>query len=212
MAGRHSRRAEPGNRAESQRHDRNPPEIGGRVIVGEVRTDPPRQVGAPGCLDRLDRTAAARALDNADDRQAQIMRHLLRHQRLLADRRIGRPAAHREIVARDDDRAAVDRRPAKHVVRRGQFDQIPVLVVPRLACNRADLVKAGTIDQSGDALAHGQLAGVVLALDPLGPAKLAHLPLAFAQLVQFRLPAHARSSVRFVPGQSIAACDCGPSR
>ena len=87
-----------------------------------------------------------------------------------------------------------------------------MLVVPGLAGDRADLVKAGTIDQSGDALAHGQLAGVVLALDPLGPAKLAHLPLAFAQLVQFRLPAHARSSVRFVPGQSIAACDCGPSR
>ncbi len=140
------------------------------------------------------------------------MRHLLWHQRLFADRRIGRTAAHGEIITRDDNRPAVDGAPAKHIVRWCQLDEVPLLVIAGPPGDRADLVKAGGIHQRVDALAHGQLAGVVLALHPLGAAQLAGLPLALAQLVQFRLPAHARSSVRFVPGQSIAPCGARPSR
>ena len=122
------------------------------------------------------------------------MRHLLRHQRLFADRRIGRAAAHREIVAADDHRPAVDRRPPEYIVRGRQLDQIAFFVVSRFAGDRADLVKAAVIDQRVDALAYREFAGIVLALDPLGAAELARLPLALAQLLQFRPPAHVLTS------------------
>ena len=68
------RRAKPRHRAQPERHHRHSAEIGGRVVIGQVRADPAGQVGAAGRLDRLDRTAAARALDDAHDRQVQIVR------------------------------------------------------------------------------------------------------------------------------------------
>lgn len=212
MARRHARRAQPGDRAEPQRHDRHQAQVRCGVVVRQVRADPPGQIGAPCRLDRLDRAAAARALDNADDRQPEIVRHLLRHQRFFADRRIGRAAAHREIVAGDDHRAAVNRRPAEHIVRRRQLDQVALVVVTRATGDRADLVKAAGIGQRVDALAYGQLARIVLSLDPLGAAELARLPLALAQLVQFRLPAHSVRPSGPSSRQCIAACGGGPSR
>src|SRR5262249_54626153 len=158
-----------------------------RVVIGQVGADPAGQVGAPGRFDRLDRAAAARTLDDADDRQPQIVRHLLGHQRLFADRRVGRAAAYGEIVADPDDRPSVDLRAAHHAIRRDQLLQFALFVVLRPAGDRTDLVKAAAIDEPVDALAYGEPASLVLALDLVGAAQLARLPLAFAQFVEFRL-------------------------
>ena len=154
VARRQARRAEPGHRAEPERDDRHEAHIRRRVVIGQVRADPARQVGAPGGLDRLDRAAAARALDDADDRQPQIVRHLLGHQRLFADRRVGRAAAHREIVADDDDRAAVDPGAAHHAVRRHQLDQPAVLRRTR-RCRRSRRPRGSCRDRPGRRCARG---------------------------------------------------------
>lgn len=118
------------------------------------------------------------------------MRHLLGNQRLFADRRVGRAAAHRKVVADHDDRAAVDRGAAHHAIGRGQIDEPALDVVSRAAGYGADLVEAAAVDEAINALAHGELVGVVLPLDLVGAAELRREALALAQFVQFRLPAH----------------------
>ena len=65
-----------------------------------------------------------------------------------------------------------------------------VRVVLGLAGDGADLVEAAAIDQAVDALAHGEPAAVVLALDLVGAAHPPRQLLARAQLVELRLPAH----------------------
>ena len=56
--------------------------------------------------------------------------------------------------------------------------------------DRADLVEAAGIEQGVDALAHGEPARVVLALDLLGAAHFAGERLAAAQLLDVVFPAH----------------------
>ena len=76
-----------------------------------------------------------------------------------------------------------------------QFDgtsstSLPCSSYSARAGDRADLVEAAAIDQTVDALADGELAGIVLALDLVGAAEPPREFLALAQLVQFRLPSH----------------------
>src|SRR3954454_22485804 len=99
------------------------------------------------------------------------MRHLLGHQRLFADRRVRRAAAHREIVADDDNRAAVDKGPAHHAIRRHEFEKPALRVIFGTAGNRADLVKAAAIDKAVNALADRELTRIVLTLNLVSAAK-----------------------------------------
>ena len=100
-------RAETGDRAETARHDRNRRQIGDDVLPSRVE----RHERTPFRLERLHRTAAARAVDEADDRHPQLTRHAFGVHLLLEDRRVGRAAPNREIVAAHDDRAV--RRPGR---------------------------------------------------------------------------------------------------
>jgi hypothetical protein len=54
---------------------------------------------------------------------------------------------------------------------------------------RADFVEAAAIDESVDALAHGEPSALLLPRDLVGAAQFARHPLAPAQRLQFRLPA-----------------------
>ena len=126
-----------------------------------------------------------------DDRQAEIVRHLLGHQRLGRDRGIRRAAAHGEIVADHDHGAAVDLAAAEHAVRRRQVREFAVLVIFGRAGNRADLVEAFRIDQTVDALANGEPALVALPLDLVNAAHLARERFAPSEIVEFRLPVHS---------------------
>ncbi len=94
------------HRAECERHRRGDRE----VREDDVPAPHLRDRRASDLLDRLHRTATAHAVDEADVGQPQLEREALGMVALGADRRVGRAAAHGEVVARDDDRPAVDRR------------------------------------------------------------------------------------------------------
>ena len=149
-----------------------------------------RHVGAAGGLDGLDRAAAARALDHADQRHAILVGVALDEDVLLLDRGVGRAAAHREVVAGDGDGPAVDLGAAHHGVGRHQVDEVVAAVVLGLAGDAADLAERVLVDQPVDALAHGEAAAIVLALHLVGAAHAPGHLLTAAQLVHLRLPGH----------------------
>ena len=116
VRGDQARGAEAGDRAEAQADDRHLRHlVRDQVERGGLR-QPAGQVGASGGFDRLDRSAAAGAFDQPDDRHAELGGDLLRHLGLALDRGIGRSAAQGEVVAGDNDRAAVHRAAAEHAV------------------------------------------------------------------------------------------------
>ena len=110
---------------------------------------------------------------------------------LALDGRVGGAPPHGEVVAADDDRAAVDLRPPEDEVGRREVLEVVSLVVGRAARDLAQLVEGARIHQLGDPLADGVAAAVVLALDALGPAEPLGQLLAAPQLVQLLLPVHA---------------------
>ena len=114
-------------------------------VIRKVSTrlaDLARQICASLGLDRLHRTAAARPLDDAYDRQTKLRRHVFRHHRLLTDGCIGGAATHREIIADDNNRTTIDFRTAKDAIGRREVGQLAVRVVVRHPRDGADLVKA----------------------------------------------------------------------
>ena len=115
---------------------------------------------------------------------------------LALDGRVGRAAAHGEVVAAHHHGAAVHARAAEDEVGRGQALELIVRVVGRLASDLAHFVESVGVDQARQALPDGQAPLVVLALDPCGPAELLGEGFAPSQLVELRLPVlrHALSS------------------
>ena len=83
VAGRQPRRAEARHRAQPQGDDGHGAEVVGEILVAELGdAELARQIGAPRRLDGLDRAAAARAFDDADDGQPQLVGHALGQDRL----------------------------------------------------------------------------------------------------------------------------------
>ncbi len=188
MAGDETRGAETRNRTEAKTHDRN-----GGEIVDDVF--PALHVGHIGALidfQRLDRTAAAGAVDQTHDRQLQLVGHLLGIDLLGADRGIARAAAHGEIITADDNGTAVDAAAPHDEVAGKKFGHLTGFVVGRLAGDAADLVEGAGIEHLVDALAHREALVVVLALDLLRAAHLVGELLTRPKLVDFLLPAHVR--------------------
>ena len=70
------------------------------------------------------------------------LRHALGEDRLHGDGGVGRAAAHREVVAQHDDRAAVDPGAAHDAVGGRELGELAVVVVLGLAGDGADLVEA----------------------------------------------------------------------
>ena len=191
MAVRKPRRAQPRHRTKPQGHHRHPRKIRGCVRVPAGATDAAGQVGRAFCLDGFHRAATAGALDQADDRQAEIVRHFLGHQGLCGNRGIRRAAAYREIVADHDHGAPVHPAAAEHAIGGRHVRELAVLVIFTAAGYGADLVKAFGIEQLVDALAHGEPALVALPLDLVNAAHLARKRLPPGEFVEFRLPVHS---------------------
>ena len=110
---------------------------------------------------------------------------------LAADRSVGGAAAHREVVASDDDRPPIDAPAPKHEIGRQERLQFAIRAVLRFAGEGADFVEAAWIEQRIDALAHRELASIVLALDLVRSAHLPRQRLAAAQFFDIGFPAHA---------------------
>ena len=191
MAGGKSRRAEARDRTEPERDHGHPCQVSGREPVRARAADPARQIRRAARFDRLHRAAAARPFDHANDRQAEIVRHLLGHQRLGRYRGIRRAAAHGEVVADHDHGAAIDLAAAEHAVGRRQLLEFVVLVVFGDPGNGADLVEGILVDQSVDALTNREPALVMLALDLVNASHLARERFAPSELVELRLPVHS---------------------
>ncbi len=198
MARRQPRRPQSGDRSQPQRHHRHQPHIRHAQLERRAFAQPARQVRPPGRLDRLHRPAAARALDQPDDRHPQLRRHLLGKPRLPLDRGIRRPAPQREIVPGNHHRPPIDRAPPEHAVRRPKHRDLPARTIVRRPSDRPDLMKAARIQQPLDPLAHRQPPARVLPSDPLRPAHLARQRLAPAKLRQFPLPPRLGRSRRVV--------------
>ena len=112
------------------------------------------------------------------------------HLILTLDRSVGGATAHGEVVAENNHRSAVDRRATEHAVGGHEIRHDPgTEIVRRLAGDRAEFQERIRVGQPIDPFADGEFAGVVLAFDALGTAHLAGDPLAFAQLLEFGLPA-----------------------
>ncbi|MGY3492657.1 hypothetical protein ACVW1B_002076 [Bradyrhizobium sp. USDA 4502] len=137
------------------------------------------------------RAAAAGALDHANDRQAEVVRHLLRHQRLGGNRCIRRAAAHGEVVADHNDGAAVDPGAAEHAVRRRQVLEFVALVIFGDAGDGTDLMEAALVDELVDALTNREPALVALPLDLVNASHLPRERFAAGEVVEFRLPVHS---------------------
>ena len=191
MARRQPRCSEAGDRAEAQPHHRYPRHVRCRQPVRARTAYAAGEIGSTAGFDRLHRTSAARTFDHANDRQAEIIRHLFGHQRLGRDRRIGRAAAHGEVVADHDHGAAVDLAAAEHAVRRCQMPEFVVFVVFTDAGDGADLVEAFLVNDLVDALPNGEPALVMLTLDLVNASHLARERFAPGEVVEFRLPVHS---------------------
>ena len=185
--------AEACDRAKPEPDHRHMRHVGHCVPVPARAADAARQIGRASGLDGFHRTATTRAFDHANDRQPEVMRHLFRHLRLGRNRRIGRTAAHGEIVADHDNRATIDLAAAEHAIRRCELREFAGRVVVRDAGYGTHLVKAFGVDQFIDALANRKPALVMLALDLVNAAHLPRERFAPGELVEFRLPGHASS-------------------
>jgi len=117
---------------------------------------------------------------------------------LAAGGAVGGTAAHGEVIAADDDPAPLDAARAHHVVRWPEGGEVAVLV-RRHAGEDADLAEGAVVQEAVDALADGELAAAALTLDVLLAAHPVGELSAVGELVQFRLPDHARAPLRGVP-------------
>ena len=181
-------------RAEARRPSRGPAPTVGTVPMLLHHPFPAahaRHVGAAGGLDGLDRAAAARALDHADQRHAILVGVALDEDVLFLDRGVGRAAAHGEVVAGHGDGPAVDLGAAHHGVGRHQVHQV-------VACRRTRPCRRCCRSRGSESLSTSRSMRsrtvsrppscwrFTLSAPPISPGHL----LAAAQLVHFRLPGH----------------------
>ena len=144
----------------------------------ESRTNRDVPVGVGGDIGAAERgvgahaAAAAGAVDEADDREAELARGLLAPAHLVADGAVGGAAADGEVIAADDDRPAIDGPPAGDKVGWCEGLDLAVLVVLDSACERADFSKGSGIEELVDALADGCAALGDVARDALFAAHL----------------------------------------
>ncbi len=125
------------------------------------------------------------------------MRHRLTLHELPVQRRIGRAAAHGEIVGRGDDRPAVDIRAPEDKIARGKVFQLAIGAISRAPGDLADLAKAARIDNRGDPRPRIHLAAPVLARDLFLAAHLLGHRAAHGEFVDFFFPAHdVKASLR----------------
>ena len=182
-----------GGRTEHGRHDRDrvqqlEVDRGERVAVGQVRA-----------ADLLEPAhAAAGGIDQADVRQAPLLRPLGRAQ-LDAERAVvaaAGTAAHGEVTGRDDDVAPVDRAAALDLGVRQHRHEDAVVVVGGVAAEPTEAAERPGIAEAVEALQHRQLAERLLLGDALGTTEPRRQLVPETELVELVLPHHQDSRQR----------------
>ena len=184
-------RAKPCDRTQAQAHHGHPRHVRGRVPVPAGAADAARQIGGALGFNGFHRATAPGAFDQANDRQTEVVRHLLGHQRLGRDRCVRGAAAHGEIVADHDHRPAVDLATAEHAIGWRQIPELTLLIIFGGARNRPDFVETPGVDKRIDTLANGKPALVALPLDLISASHLARERFAPGEVVELRLPGHS---------------------
>ena len=154
VAGRHARRAHAGHRAQRQRHHGH----GGEVFDHLAPDLHGRHAGVALGLDVAHRAATARAVHQAHHGQAQVVRHLLGKDQLVAHGAVAGAAAHGEVVAHHHYGPPAYACAPHHQVGRGELHQSAQAVVLARAGERAHFREGIRVRAGGDALAHRQLA------------------------------------------------------
>src|SRR4030095_2704872 len=134
-------------------------------------------------VERLYRSATARAVDHPDERQSQLVCHLLRHDLFAADGGVRGTAANGEVVDADHDGTLLDTATAEDEVCRTEVDEVAGRVVASGARDLADLVERTLVEQQRDALTCVELAAVALPLDLLFAAHQLRQRFASFQLI-----------------------------
>jgi hypothetical protein len=165
------------------RHDRV-------VFDDQVEAGERRHVGEAHLLERLDAAPAAGPVDEADEGQAQVVRHPFGVDRLLPDCGVGGAAPDGEVVALENRPPPLDPALPDDDVGGQEVGELTLVVVGPLAGQHAGLVEGARVEEAVDALANVQAPGRVLALDPLGAAHLPGELLAVAELGDLRVPTH----------------------
>ena len=130
-------RPEPCHRTETESHAGD----GADVVDHDLPTTHARNIGAPRGLDGLHRAAATRAFHETDQGQAHLVGHLLAHEVLALDGRVGGAPAHREVVAAHHDRPTVHLGPPEDEVGGREARELIGLVVGGHARDLAQLVE-----------------------------------------------------------------------
>ncbi len=188
---RHPRRADSRDRSHASRDHRHLAHQFYQHVEIRIR----RHVGP---LDRLERSHAAAAsgsVHQPNDRDMQLMRDQFRIAALVADIRVRRTAAHREVVAADHDAPPVDSSRAADKVRRHDRRERLALVFRR-SRQRAVFMKRPRVEQPLDPLAHRELAPIMLPLDVLSPAHPLRELNAPPNFLDLLLPRHKDSPAR----------------
>ena len=160
----------------------------------EVLDGDREKVGERGAAYRLT-LAPAGPVDHADQWQPIFMRHCLALHELTVQRRIGRAAAHGEIVGRGDDRPPVDICAPENEVARRQVFQLAVGAIFSAPRDFPDLAKAACIDDAREPRPRIQLAATMLPRDLFLAAHLLGHRAARGEFVDFFFPTHAAKAI-----------------
>ena len=204
MRGRDPGRPEPGYGAQGRRdHGHLGEKRDGHLPVG-IRGN----IRAFDLLVRFDTSTAAGAIDQPHDGKAKFEGSFLAPAHLVAHCAVGGAAADREVVAANDDPAALDEPSPGDEIGRGQAGQSPGFVVDRLAGQRTDFSKRSGVEQSVDALPDREAPGLHVPGHTLFAPHLRRQGLSVLNLFEFGFPTHGDPGFKAVvldqPGARLA--------
>src|SRR5690606_11665304 len=136
-------------------------------------------------------TAASRPVYEADQRHLHLAGHALRVAGLATHGSVGRAASHGEVVTADHHPPSSDGREAHHVIRRGKRLQLGAVVLSPTGQHAAFAERLG-VNEALEALADGEAAVVVVALDAFLTAELVRQLLAALEFLDLWFPRHRR--------------------
>ncbi len=108
-----ARRAQSGRRTQSQRYDGHGFQVGCNCAPARHI----RHIGMAQIFQHFNRPAAARAVDHTDNRESQLIRHLLGQHELAMDRGIGCAPTDCEIICCRNNRPAINSPASENKIR-----------------------------------------------------------------------------------------------
>ena len=189
MARHRARGAHAGGRAQRQCDDRHGFQVGDNILP----TGRHRYIGEAHILKTFDRSAAAGAVDHADQRKAHFVRHFLRLHEFSMQCRVGCATPHGKVIGCRHHRAPVDAPPSEDEVGGRQVGQLACIIIAASPGNLTDLAKAVAVEQPPDPFACVEFPLPMLPRHLLGATHILGQSFPATDLFDFFFPAHAVS-------------------